>query len=133
MKRPKTEEYVFYQGESFQVEFYFTEAGKFPAKEHLEETSLQVKLKLAALVKYMGEIGQIFDKGKFRLVDPRNKIYEFKPLNDRFFNFFVKGQKLIITNGYSKKTQKVDRKELERAKNMKKDYMRRVEGGGYYG
>ena len=129
----KTEEYIFYQGKKFQVEFYFTENNKIPAKEYLEKTSLQVKLKLAALVKYMAESGQIFDKGKFRLVDSKNKIYEFKPLNYRFFNFFFKGGKIVITNAYIKKTQKVDRKELKRAKEMKKDYMRRVKGGVYYG
>lgn len=51
MARPKTEEYIFYQGEKLQVEFYFTEAGRLPAKEHLEKASLEVKIKLAALVK----------------------------------------------------------------------------------
>ncbi len=130
---PKAEEYIFYQGKKFQVEFYFTENNKIPAKEYLEKTSLQVKLKLAALVKYISESGQIFDKGKFRLVDSKNKIYEFKPLNHRFFNFFFKEGKIVITNAYIKKTQKVDRKELNKSQKMKKDYMRRVKGGVYYG
>ncbi len=31
MAIPKKEEYIFYLGEKFQVEFYFTEAGKIPA------------------------------------------------------------------------------------------------------
>ena len=34
---PKKEDYIFYQGEKFQVEFYFTKTGKIPAKEYLEK------------------------------------------------------------------------------------------------
>lgn len=132
MAIPKTEEYIFYQGERFQVEFYFTETGKLPAKEYLEETSVGVKVKLAALVKYIADGKKIFDTRKFRLIDPQERLYEFKPLNHRFFNFFYKGGKIIITNAYMKKSQKVDRKELKRAKNIKRDYIHRVKGGIYY-
>lgn len=103
---PKKEEYIFYQGERFQIEFYFTETGKIPAKECLEGTSLDVKVKLAALVKYIAEHGKIFNITKFRLVDSKEKIFEFKPLQYRFFNFFYEGEKIIITNGYMKKSQK---------------------------
>ncbi len=120
MAAPKKEEYIFYQGERFQVEFYFTETGKIPAKEYLEDTSLDVKVKLAALVKYIAEYGKIFDITKFRLVDSKEKIYEFKPLQYRFFNFFYEGGKIIIANGYMKKSQKVSRKDLEKAKTIKK-------------
>ncbi len=130
---PKKEEYIFYQGERFQIEFYFTETGKIPAKEYLEDTSLYVKVKLAALVKYIAEHGKIFNITKFRLVDSKEKIFEFKPLQHRFFNFFYEGGKIIITNGYIKKSQKVSRRGLEKARELKKDYICRVKGGSYYG
>lgn len=132
MAFPKKEEYIFYRGEKFQVEFYFTETGELPAKEYLEETSLDVKVKLAALVKYIAEQGQLFDQRKFRQVDPKEKIYEFKPLQYRFFSFFYEGRKIIITNGYMKKSQKISRKDLEKAKNIREDYLYRLKGGSYY-
>ncbi len=132
MAIPKKEEYIFYQGERFQIEFYFTETGKIPAKEYLEDTSLDVKVKLAALVKYVAEHGKIFNITKFRLVDSKEKIFEFKPLQYRFFNFFYEGEKIIITNGYMKKSQKVSRRDLWKARELKKDYIRRVKGGSYY-
>ncbi len=131
--QPKKEEYIFYQGEKFQVEFYFSEAGKMPAKEYLEEAALDIKVKLAALVKYIAEQGKIFDVTKFRVVNSQEKIYEFKPLQYRFFNFFYEGRKIIITNGYMKKSQKVSKKDLERARDIKKDYTYRAKGGSYYG
>ena len=96
MASTKTQEYIFYHGEKFQVEFYFTDDGELPAKKYLEEASLEAKVKLAALVKRMAEVGKIFDITKFRLVDPKERLYEFKPLNHRFFNFFYKGRKIII-------------------------------------
>lgn len=130
----KTEEYIFYKGNKFQVEFYYNEGGKLPAKEYLEgpKSSLELRLKLAALVKYIAEYGKIYDTTKFRIVDRKEKIYEFKPLSHRFFNFFYKGRKIIITNAYMKKSQKVDQKELKKAINMKKDYTYRTKGGTYY-
>lgn len=106
--------------------------GGLPAKEYLETSPLEVKLKLATLVKYMADFGKIYDVTKFRLVDPKEKIYEFKPLSHRFFNFFYKGGKIIITNAYHKKSQKVDRKQLKKAIDMKKDYVSREKGGTYY-
>lgn len=133
MTVPKTEEYVFEQGECFKVEFYFNEAGKMSAREYLEKASLRVKVRLAALVKYIAENGRLFDKTKFRQVHAGEGIFEFKPADHRFFSFFYKDGRLIITNAYIKKSQKVSRKDLERAIIIKKDYIRRVKGGVYYG
>ena len=130
--RPKSEEYIFYRGEKFQVEFYFNEKGELPAKEYFDAVDRQVKIKLLALVRYMAENGRLFDESKFRIVDKQEKIYEFKPMAERFFNFFYEGKKVILTNAYRKKGQKVNDRELARAINLKKDYELRVKGGGYY-
>lgn len=132
MAVPRKEEYVFYRGQKFQVEFYFTESGRMPARDYLEDTPLEIKAKLAALVAYIAECGRFFDITKFRMVDSSEKIYEFKPLGHRFFNFFYDGGKIIITNGYVKKSQRVSDKDLERAKGLKRDYIDRVKGGRYY-
>jgi hypothetical protein len=132
MPWPKQEEFVLYQGGKFQVEFYFTERGKMPAKEYFDSSERHVKVKLLALVKYIAEEGRLFDKTKFRLVDNEEKIYEFKPLSERFFSFFYEGKKIIVTNAYRKKGQKVDSRELARAIHFKKDYESRLKGGDYY-
>ena len=51
MTIPKKEDYIFYQGEKFQVEFYFTKTGKIPAKEYLEKESLNMKKAYADRIK----------------------------------------------------------------------------------
>jgi hypothetical protein len=87
MKFPKKEDYIFYQGDKFQVEFYFTKTGKIPAKDYFEKESLDVQTKLAALQKYIADNGRLFNITKFRKVDSEDKIFEFKPTSHRFFQF----------------------------------------------
>jgi hypothetical protein len=79
MSLPKKEDYIFYQGEKFQVEFYFTKTGEIPAKEYLEKESLDVQVKLAALVKYVANHGKIFNITKFRKVDSKDNIFDLNP------------------------------------------------------
>ena len=74
MEIPGGKDYTFYQGEKYQVEFYFNESGRMPARDYLEGTSLKVKVKLAALVKYIADHGKLFDKTKFRVVDSKEQI-----------------------------------------------------------
>ena len=83
---PKTEEYIFHIGEKLQVEFYFNEKGEMPAKEFLESISFdKVIVKLAAFVKLIADEGTLYDEQKFRIVDRKEKVYEFKPAGYRFF------------------------------------------------
>ena len=65
-------------------------------------------------------------------VDSRDNLFEFKPVNHRFFSFFYKSKKIIITNAYMKKSRKVSKRDLEKARNMKKAYADRIKGGIYY-
>ena len=129
---PSQEEYIFYRGEKFQIEFYFTQKGAMPAKEYYDASDHYTKVKLYSLVRFMAANGRLFDEKRFRLVHKKEKIYEFKPNDERFFNFFWEGRRIIITNAYPKKGQKVDQRELERAINSKRDYEFRVKGGIYY-
>src|SRR3990167_1495021 len=103
-------EYVFYRGKKLQVEFYFTLEGKIPAKELLESIpEPKVIAKLMGYVKVMAEVGALYNEKKFRIVGKKQRIYEFKPTAFRFFSFFSGDGKLIITNGYMKKSKKVRR------------------------
>lgn len=45
----------------------------------------------------------------------------------RIFYFFVIGQKIILTNGFIKKTQKTPKAEIALAKKYRKDYLNREE------
>jgi phage-related protein len=43
----------------------------------------------------------------------------------RLLGFFSEGGVIILTHGFSKKSQKTPRNEIERAESYKKDFMRR--------
>ena len=68
------------------------------------------------------------------LREPHSKYLEDKILElrvevdgeiPRILFFFVVGQKVVLTNGFIKKTQKTPRTEIEKAKEYMKDYLRR--------
>ena len=44
---------------------------------------------------------------------------------DRIFYFFIFGNKIIMTNGYIKKTQKLDEQEFKKAKKYRDNYMKK--------
>jgi phage-related protein len=48
--------------------------------------------------------------------------------DSRIFYFFYVGSKIVLTNGFIKKTQKTPLPELARAKQYKDDYERRYHG-----
>lgn len=78
----------------------------------------------------MGNIGQIRNKTKFN--SEGDKIYAFKPQPHRFLCFFFSGGKIIITNAFHKKTQKLPKGEKDKALKYKDDYELRVNRGDYY-
>jgi phage-related protein len=50
-----------------------------------------------------------------------------------FLAFFFAGGKLIITNAFAKKSDKLPPGEKDRALKRKKDFEQRVQAGSYYG
>lgn len=88
------------------------------------------QVKLFELFKLMGNPGAIKNKTKFR--NEHDKIYAFKPQLHRFLCFFFEGQKIIVTNGFHKKTDQLPQKEKDRALKIKRDYEARVKRGDYY-
>lgn len=126
----KASEVVLYKGNAFTIEWYFDERGDSEALEYYEELPMERRIQLLKLVRLMGEIGKIFDTTKFR--NEGDKIFAFKPQPDRFLCFFVTGKKIIITNAFEKKSQKLPPGEKDRALKAKSDFEARIKGGTYY-
>lgn len=114
--------------DKFEVEFYTKDNGDKPAKEFI--LSLDIKMR----AKVLGIINVLEEKGN-RLREPYSKhlddgIFEIrgKVGTDitRVLYFFYYGKKIIITNGFIKKTQETPKSEIKLAKQYRKDYLERV-------
>ena len=124
------EEIIAYEGVSFTIEWFYDEQGKSDALDFFNGLDDVNKRKVMMLFKRMGDFGRISDISKFR--NEGDKIYAFKPQPNRFLSFFYTGQKIIVTNAFCKKCQKLPEEEKQKALNRKENYEQRVFGGTYY-
>ena len=113
--------------DKFTVEFYEKENGDIPAEEFLDGLNIRMKTKLVGLIKILQEKGNL-------LREPYSKplgdgIFELrcKVGNDisRVLYFFYYNGKIIMTNGFVKKTRKTPRAVIDRAKAYRDDYLER--------
>lgn len=113
----------------YTVEYYELEDGTRPAEDFILSLDLKMRAKIFAAL----ELLEIKGPG---LREPFSKSLEdgifkvrAKQGSDisRVLYFFVVGRKVILTNGFVKKTQKTPPRELDRAKRYRADYLRRKE------
>ena len=123
-------EYIAYEGQEYTIEWYHDLQGKSVALEYFLSLTAQERIKALHLFKRMGDVGEIKDTTKFNYEG--DQIYAFKPKPNRFLCFFYIGKKIIVTNGFRKKQQKLPKNEKDRAERIKSDYESRVKKGRYY-
>jgi phage-related protein len=124
------DEIVIYQGSQFTIEWYFDERGVSLARNYYKSLVVERRVKFIKLVRLISETGKIFDITKFR--NEGDQIFAFKPQPDRYLCFFIVGRKIIVTNGFEKKSQKLPQREKDMALKLKEDYERRIKKGAYY-
>ena len=123
-------EFIAYEGDALTVEWYFDENGNSDSLNYFESLSDTQKRKVLMLFKRIGDFGKISDNTKFR--NEGEKVFAFKPQPDRFLSFFYIGKKIIVTNAFRKKSQKLPEKEKYLALQKMDSYDSRVKSGDYY-
>ena len=115
---------------NYSVEYYEKEDGTCPAEEFILSQDKKMQAKLFMALEFLEEKGPL-------LREPYSKslgdgIFEVRAKQgsdiSRVLYFFVVGKRIILTNGFVKKTQKTPTNEIERAKRYRKDYQTRKEG-----
>lgn len=124
-------QHIAYRGSIFTIEWFFDQNMKSQALEYFLELNDDRQDQVMKLFKLMGERGQINSITKFR--NEGGGVYAFKPQPDRFLCFFCKGKKVVVTNAFEKKQDKLPKSEKDKAVRAKADYDARTEGGTYYG
>ncbi|MGA1195886.1 MAG: type II toxin-antitoxin system RelE/ParE family toxin [Candidatus Latescibacterota bacterium] len=123
-------EHIIYEGEAFTIEWHYASNGKSQALSYFEKLDRRQKIQFLKLVEMLGRVGVLRNKQQFNYEG--DEIYAFKPQPDRFLCFFFSGKKVIVTNAFRKKTQKLPKSEKDRALRAKLDYERRLKEGDYY-
>ena len=116
-----------YFGTKFTIEWYYDRNGKSVAKDFFMKSSEELQDKFLLLVKKMADFGKIYDIKKFR--NEGDGIFAFKPQPDRYLSFFTYGSKIIVTNGFKKKTDKLPKNEKKIAIKFREEYFNRNIGG----
>ena len=114
-------EKTIYNGCCFVAEWYYDNRNKSQALEYFTRLTQDRKIKFLRLIKLICEVGKILDITKFR--NEGNEIYVFKSGTDRFFRFFHRGKKIIVTNAYEKKSRKMSTNDKNRARRCKDSYV----------
>ncbi len=134
MDRPRKTmgiERIIHVGIEHTLEWYYNSKGKSQALDYFNSLPNEQKRKVLHLFVVMGDFGKIHDTTKFRYED--DAIYAFKPQPNRFLCFFFKGKKIIVTNAFTKKQNKLPKQEKEKALKYKEDFEARFQEGTYYG
>ena len=109
------------------IEYYETENGKMPAYDFINSLPTNLKAKAAVDLGLLEELGSQIKLPYSR--PTKNGLHELR-INQggdaaRVFYFFFVGEKIILLNGFLKKTQKTPAGEIEKALKYKADYERR--------
>jgi phage-related protein len=126
----KKNKFIAYEGDNFTIEWYFDKNDKSAALEYYNELPSGQQSKLKNLFFIFANTGKIRNEEKFRYEG--DQIYAFKPTPDRFLCFFYQGGKVIVTNAYEKKTDRMPVREKDRALKAKADYIKRCKEENYY-
>lgn len=123
-------QYIAYKGSAFTIEWFYDAKGQSLSLEYFQKQPKDKQRKVLNLFRLMGDQGKVFDETKFRNED--DQIYAFKPQPDRYLCFFFRGKKIIVTNAFTKKTQKLPGAEKELALKARQSYEKRMNEGSYY-
>ena len=106
------------------MEYYELPDGTRPAEEFILEQNIKMRAKIFLALEFLEEKGP-------QLREPFSKplgdgIFEIRAKQgsdiSRVLYFIVVGKRVILTNGFVKKTAKTPSREIERAKRYRADY-----------
>ena len=118
----------------YTVEFYEKANGESELWNFLEELRIKSATNKDARIQYkqISLYIQLLQDNGTRLQDNITKhiddgIWELRPGNNRVFYFFFKDDTFVILHHFQKKSQKTPRREIEKAKSERDDYLSRKE------
>ncbi len=111
----------------FQIEFYESVDGKRPVFDFLESLDVKMSAKLIGLMEILEDKGTELRMPYSKYMD--DGIFELRCKQGgnitRVLYFFFCDKKIIVTNGFVKKSRKTPQGEIKLAKKRRADWLRR--------
>ena len=118
----------------YTVMFYETADGRSELWDFLEELRMKAATNKDARIqhKQITLYIQLLQENGTRLNEnitkhPEDGIWELRPGNNRVFYFFFENDTFVLLHHFRKKSQKTPKREIEKAKNERADYIARKE------
>ena len=112
----------------FEVEYFEKEDGTYPAEEFILSQDVKMRAKLFRLLELLEEKGNTLREPYSKSLD--DGIFEIRAKQGsnitRVLYFFYLGNKIILTNGFIKKSQKTPPSEIDLAKKYRAEYEKRL-------
>jgi mRNA-degrading endonuclease RelE of RelBE toxin-antitoxin system len=110
---------LFYRGSKRTIVWARDASGRLHGREYFEGLPPNDQAKVEALLRRMGDHGEIRNKEKFK--HEEGGFYCFKSFKRRLMCFFDRNL-VVITHGFDKKRDRLDRKQLERGQRISQVY-----------
>ena len=111
----------------FEVEYFEKEDGTYPAEEFILSQDVKMRAKLFRLLELLEEKGNTLREPYSKSLD--DGIFEIRAKQGsnitRVLYYFYIGNKIILTNGFIKKSQKTPPSESDLAKKYRAEYEKR--------
>lgn len=113
--------------DEFEIEFYQKANGEYPALDFINAQPTKMKTKIYRKVQLLKEVGNALREPDSKFLG--DGIFELRTKQGsditRVLYFFFVGKRIVLTNGFVKKTDKTPRNEIEKALKYQEDYIRR--------
>jgi len=113
-------------GARITVELAIRTNGTSESKTYIEGLATSEKAKIISIIKRFADFGTIHNKKKFKKVE--GKIFEFKDYQTRVLMFHCGKNHIALTHGFTKKKDKIPRKEIDKANQIMAEYIQIREG-----
>lgn len=111
----------------WEIEFYETENNKIPVQDFLNSLDKKMRAKAIKEILLLKDLGILIREPYSKHI--KDGVFElrikFGSNVSRIFYFFFVWDKIVLTNGFIKKSQKTPQEEITKALKYKLDYERR--------
>lgn len=111
-----------------EIIFYKTARGDWPLESFLDSLSAKHAKKVTWVLQLVGTLEMVPIK-YFKKLDGTDDIWEVRVVSGsdtfRLLGFMDKGNLVVLTNGFAKKSQKTPTSEIDVAEQRKRDYLSR--------